>query len=174
MTERSHVALLKCFYCGEGDRILLATKFYRTKEGMQPSQDLGPCNGKVIDMEPCQKCQDWMKKGIILIGIDNSKSDPDWSTPPETEFGTGKQKHWIPSPWRTGVFTVIKDEAFKRMIEDPEIREFAMERRFMFIEHEAMKKMGLLPKENEPDRPARDAGRLESCFRTTRRRPHPP
>lgn len=149
MTERQHVALTKCFYCLEPDRILLATRYYETKKGMQPTKDLAPFDRKVIDMDPCQKCADWMKKGIILIGIDSAKSEPNWNEPPTLNED---RERWMPNPWRSGGWSVIKEEAFKRLVEDPKMREFALKRRFMFMEHEAMVMTGIIPAEGEkPD-----------------------
>ena len=144
MPKKEHVALTRCFYCLEGDRILLAKTY--THEG-EPVKDLKPFNNKVLDMDPCQKCADWMKKGIILIGIDNAKSDPDWNTPPNLNED---RKNWLPNPWRSGAFSVIKEEPFKRLFPE-EFHKFALERRFMFMEHEAMVMTGIIPAEGEED-----------------------
>lgn len=126
-----HVALTRCYFCGEPDKILLATKYYHTKSGMQPIHSLKPMHDKVIDMEPCSKCQEWMKQGIILLTIDEIKSDEGWNKQP------------IPNPYRTGGFSVIRDEAFARMMPPGEIREFALRKRFMFIDQEVAEKIGL-------------------------------
>jgi hypothetical protein len=139
MGERQHVALTKCFYCLKDDRILLATKYRETKDGMQPIKDLGPANGKVIDLEPCQECAKWMKQGIILIGIDSAKSDPGW------------EREQMPNPWRAGGWSVIKDEAFKRIFTGEEVTEFALKHRFMFIEQEVMEKLGIIPAKGEEE-----------------------
>lgn len=152
MPEKLHVALTKCFYCGEDDRILLATKYHHTKDGMQPVKDLQPLHNKIIDMEPCRKCADWMEQGIILLGIDSAKSEPNWNKPPAPNAITGKQEHWLPNPWRSGTFSVVKEEAFRRMVPDKAMQEFALKRRFMFMEEEAMVMMGIIPAEGEkPD-----------------------
>jgi hypothetical protein len=159
MDERSHVALTKCFYCGEGDRILLATKYYRTKSGMQPVKDLAPADGKVLDMEPCQKCTDWMKQGIILIGIDSAKSEPGWNEPPNLNE---ERKNWMPNPWRTGAWSVIKEEAFDRLpLQGPEaeqIREFAKKKRFMFLEHQVMVMLGIVKEGPDEGEMQQDGG----------------
>jgi hypothetical protein len=139
MGDRQHVALTKCFYCLEGDRILLAKNYYQTKKGMQPTKDLAPLDGKVIDMEPCQKCADWMKQGIIMIGIDAAKSKPGW------------EKEKRPNPWRSGGWAVLKEEAFRRLFDDEKIVEFALKHRFMFIEHDVMVMTGMIQSEEKPD-----------------------
>jgi len=129
--KKSHVALTKCFYCGESDRILLAKNYRRTKDGMEPIHDLEPLNGKAVDMEPCKKCSDLMAQGIILLGIDSKKSDPGW------------EKEKLPNPWRTGEFIVIKEEAFDRVFDGEEVNKFAHKHRFMFIERDALVALGL-------------------------------
>jgi hypothetical protein len=130
-TEKQHVALTICFYCGESDRILLATKYNRQRDGsISPVHDLAPMDHKVIDMEPCAKCAEYMKQGIILIGIDEKLSNPGWNKGP------------IPDPWRTGHFFVVKEEAFKRVFEG-KAAEFALKHRFMLIDKEAIKETGL-------------------------------
>lgn len=130
MSERQHVALTRCYFCGEPDRIMLATRYYRTKQGMEPSHDLGPMHDKIIDMKPCQECADWMKQGIILIGIDSTKSDPN------------RMKEEMPNPWRTGTFSVIKEEAFCRIFHG-ELVELAKKCRFAFVEYKVLERLGL-------------------------------
>src|SRR5678816_4437786 len=76
--EKSHVALTKCFYCNADDKILLATRY--THKG-EPVNDLSPAHGKVLDMDPCNKCKELMGQGVILITIDNAKSQANWHKP---------------------------------------------------------------------------------------------
>jgi len=139
--KKEHVALTKCYYCLESDKILLAIKYNSKGE---PLKDLAPLHGCVVDMEPCSKCADWMKKGIILIGIDGSKSDPGWHIPP-----VSKTEGWMPTPHRTGHFVVITEEAIKRAFKGERELQFAMTNRFMFIEHEAMVLTGLIKEEKK-------------------------
>ena len=129
--KKSHVALTRCFFCGEADKILLASKYYNTKEGMEPVHDLEPLNNKVVDLDPCPKCTDWMKKGIILIGFDPKLSEPNWN------------KGGIPNPYRTGQFTVLKEEAFDRIFHGgKDAAEFAKKHRWIFVEEEVLKALG--------------------------------
>jgi len=140
MTEKSHVALTRCFYCGEPYKILLATHYNQKGE---PIRDLKPADGKVVDMDPCQECQGWMKQGIVLIGIEEAKCAPGWNKPKPDE------KNWMPDPWRSGAFSVLREEAFVRIF-PPEFHKFALEHRWMFIEHEAMVRLGFVEEEEEP------------------------
>lgn len=73
MSKNLGVAMTRCFFCNEGDRLLLNTK-------LTPSEawKVEKMNNCVIDMEPCVKCRDYMVRGVLLITIDSAKSDPGW------------------------------------------------------------------------------------------------
>lgn len=123
MPDKNFVALTKCFFCGEDNEILLHRRL----------GDMSEYNGKVVNMDPCPKCAEYMKQGVILITIDHSKSDPNWTKQP------------IPNPYRTGGFFVIKDDSIKAIISDDFICNWALKHRWMFIEHEAAVTVGLFP-----------------------------
>ena len=127
MSKKEHVALTRCFFCGDPDRILLATRYDWKGE---PLKDLSQANNKVIDMEPCQKCADHMGQGVILLTVDSTKSESGW------------EKQRLPNPYRTGPFFVIKDDAIIRMM-PTELATWAIKHRWMFIEHQAAEKLGL-------------------------------
>jgi hypothetical protein len=129
------VALTKCFYCLEGDKILL-------NKTLTPhmASKVEKMNGCVMDMEPCSKCAEYMKQGVIFIIIDESKSTPGWNKPAHGE------DHFIPNPYRTGGFAVIKEDAITKFMPD-DMTKFALKHRFMFIEQEAANKMWMFPKE---------------------------
>jgi len=119
------VALTKCYFCGKDDTIVMNTKLTekmaKKVEGM---------HGKVINMDPCPECKGYMEKGIILLTIDEDKSEPGWN------------EDSMPNPYRTGGFFVLKDEACERFM-SPDMFEWAKKNRFLFIEHEAAKALGL-------------------------------
>ncbi len=136
------IALTKCFFCGQDDRILLGRR-------MTTRNTLESARGKVIDMEPCAKCAGYMKQGIILLTIDDAKSEPGWHRPPSEDnhhdhYGTrpSQRRAFVPDPWRTGGFFVLREDAVKRIFTGEPL-EFALERRWCFIEHEAAVKVGL-------------------------------
>lgn len=120
------VALTRCFLCGGGNEIFLNTKL--TKHAAERVKKL---HGKVIDVKPCPTCGEWMKKGIILLTFDESKSDKDWD------------KQSVPNPYRTGGFFVVKEEALARLGLPEKIMEFAKRRRWLFVEHQAAARLGL-------------------------------
>ena len=128
------IALTKCYFCGESNEILIQMQNigYRNRR-------IEEANGKVIDMCPCPACEDWMKQGVIIITIDNAKSEPDWNHPVAGA---------MPNPYRTGCFAVIKDEAIRRWPKS-EATEFALKHRWMFMEHEAAVKIGIVKPETQ-------------------------
>ncbi len=80
-------AIPVCFYCGEDKNMLILA-------GRLPGDAEAP-HRAVWDKEPCDKCQEHMKQGIILISVKEG-SDHD-------------------NPYRTGGWVVIKEEAFDRI-----------------------------------------------------------
>lgn len=171
MSQKEHVALTNCFFCGEGSTILLAKEYRRDWQTgkTEPVHDLAPLHGKVIDMTPCPKCEEFMKQGVIVITIDSAKSDPNWDTPPEKQHCWQRVKHcfgdskcqcncegcharWMPNPYRTGCFSVVREDVFRR----EELRnligsvaDFALKHRWIFVEHEAAERIGFIQKPEE-------------------------
>ena len=129
---KDYVALTRCYFCGEADRILLATRYHRVGNDMEPIHDLKPFHDKVMDMEPCTKCAGFMKQGIILMTIDPDLSEKDWNKQP------------IPNPYRAGGFFVVTEEAIRRMLQKNKVMlDWCLKHRWMFIEHKAAKLAGL-------------------------------
>lgn len=116
-----HVALTRCFFCGEGKDILIATRY---RPDGSPVKDLSQFDGKVVDQEPCPKCAELMKQGVILISVRDGESGD--------------------NPYRTGGFWVIKDDSVRRIINLPELAEQIINRRVCFVPDEACKAMGLI------------------------------
>lgn len=123
------VALTKCYFCNEDDTIVMNTRL--TEHMAKKVEDM---HGKVINMDPCNECKEYMKQGIILLTIDPEKSDPDWN---EDQF---------PNPYRTGGFFVVKEDFLDRILQ-PSMFEWAKKNRFLFIEHEMADKLGLFAAE---------------------------
>jgi len=136
-SDGKHVAMTRCFYCGEGSDILLHKRL----------GDVSAFHNKVISMNPCSKCEGYMKMGIILITIDEKRSEDGWERPKpvrvKTGYNTYKDEPGMPNPFRTGGFFVISEDAFKRAFTGEGIQEFGLRARFMFMEHNAAIEMGL-------------------------------
>jgi hypothetical protein len=105
-----------CFYCGEdsGEIGLL---------GRLPGDKEAP-HRAVLSKEPCAKCKDLMKQGIMFICTPNGASGE--------------------NPERTGQMAVITDEAVKRMgINPPELEQTILKQRAVFIPQDAWQLLGL-------------------------------
>lgn len=79
----------------------------------------------MLDTTPCQKCQGFMEQGIILIGVDEKK--------------TTDRKN----PWRTGRFSVIREEAVRRIFSPPELVEDVCKRRVCYMPDEVFVALGI-------------------------------
>lgn len=116
MNYGNFVAMTSCFLCGEGKDILLHRRL----------RDISEVHNKVVDTEPCSKCQEYMKQGVILIEVDESK--------------TSDKKN----PWRAGGWCVVKEEAVKRMgITPPELEADILKRRVCFLPTDVWDMFGL-------------------------------
>ncbi len=78
----------------------------------------------VADMEPCQKCKDLMRQGIIFISVDPTK--------------TVEEKN----PYRSGGWCVLKEEFVKRFLSG-EMLDQVLAARVCFISDEAWDRLRL-------------------------------
>lgn len=132
---RIGVALMKCFLCLEDGDIIMNTKL--TEHHAKKVEEL---NGKASPhAEPCNKCKELMKQGVIIITYDPEKSGPE-----------------VGDFWRTGGWFVLKDEAVERMAEvmneqGKKVVEQAIEKRVLFLPDEFARAFGLFEAaENAP------------------------
>ena len=116
--EKSYVGMTQCFFCGEAKEVLLDRRLRNTLPHLA-----------CYDHEPCEKCKEWMKQGIILISV-RKGSD---------------QKN----PYRTGGWIVINEDAFKRIFKDSDE---ALRKRIAFVEDEVWDAVGL-PREGKEVKP---------------------
>lgn len=120
-------ALTKCYFCGEDSTIVMNS--IGTKE---KADRIRESHGKVASMIPCSTCEDWMSEGIMLIGIDLKKSPEGWET-----------RDRFPNPYRSGNLWVVTEEAFKNVISSQEVLKEGLEKRWLFIDIEIAKSIGL-------------------------------
>ena len=89
-----------------------------------------PMHCGVVDMTPCSECADYMKQGIIIIGIEDGED-------PNKDINVK----------RTGHFVVVVSELFenlKQVVKDTEVIDRILESRWTFMESEMMSKLGIL------------------------------
>ena len=107
-----------CFFCmQEKHEIILAGRM-KTKT----DNDVEAPRGSVWDKEPCAKCVEYMKQGIILISVRDGETSQ--------------------NSYRTGGWVVVRDEFFTQMNDTPLIQSI-LEGRVTFIPDEAWDMMGL-------------------------------
>ncbi|OPZ66103.1 MAG: hypothetical protein BWY85_00039 [Firmicutes bacterium ADurb.Bin506] len=138
MVSKQFTAMTRCFYCGEGANILIHKQL----------RDISAAHDKVHDMQPCSKCEGYMRQGVILIGISDEKSDRGWQHPGEVKVrdrhGRMTTVRGIPNPFRTGAFMVVSEDFIRRAFNPPELVSHVLRCRWAFIEHEALFKLGIL------------------------------
>lgn len=123
--------MMNCFFCNEPKGIILWGKLTaKQKKHLQESGIKERIDGEaphhlVIDKDPCDKCKGYMEQGVILISVDEAKTDdPD-------------------NPYRTGNWCVIKDEAIRRMVQPEELAEHILEKRVAFVPDDAWAALSL-------------------------------
>ena len=133
------VLLSKCFYCGKDDAIVLFGAGYTEKDdnGVR-RQKQAPMNIGVFSMDPCNECREFMKQGIIFI----SAKDMDYVAM-RPEHKKKNCRPFIPNPYRTGGYWVLKEEAVRRIVPEGPLLEQMLKYRWTFIEDDAAHKLGL-------------------------------
>jgi len=108
--------LMVCYVCNEATNEIALL-------GELPEDKEAPRQG-VLNKEPCEKCREWMKKGVIFISTRDGEEDSD-------------------NPYRTGGWCVLKDEAVTRVVSTPHLLETILKARVAFIEDAVWDKIGL-------------------------------
>jgi len=106
-------SLMLCYFCGEPSGVALLGRLPQDKEA--------PRQG-VYDLEPCEKCRDLMKEGIIFVQVKDGESGNE--------------------PYRTGKLAVLKETAVNRVCK-PDMAERLIKCRFAFIEESVWNAIGL-------------------------------
>ena len=109
-----------CFFCGADKEVIL---FGRLPDDAQAPHIA--CYNK----EPCSKCADYMKQGIILISVRKGESGN--------------------NPYRTGKWVVVKDAFISRNVIPKELADHILSHRVAFIPDDAWVALGL-PTEPTP------------------------
>ena len=106
-----------CFFCNQPkNEVILAGHM---------KNDMEAPRNAVWNWEPCDKCKEYMEKGVILISVNEKLSKGD-----------------LDNPYRTGGWVVVKDEAIKRLI-NSELAADILKKRAAFIPDEAWDMMKL-------------------------------
>jgi hypothetical protein len=108
-------SIKQCYFCGEGDEIILFGSAF-------PGGEAAP-HQAVYDKQPCQKCANLMKQGIMLIQVRDGESGE--------------------NPYRTGMLCVVKDAAIREIVQPEELAEDICKKRMCFVPVAAWTQLGL-------------------------------
>lgn len=126
------VSMTNCFYCLKPFQIVMNTKLTKAE-----AMKVRGLHGLVLDRTPCPECTKWMNEGIILIGIVPEKCDDNWWVPP---VDPEDRERWLPNPYRSGHWLVVKDCFIEETIEDEDMVKGILRSRFAFMDEEVCKK----------------------------------
>ena len=121
-----------CFFCNEAKVLVLwgrLTQKQRTsfeEAGVPLGQDGGAPRNIMLDHEPCGRCKEYMKQGVILISV----REPIPGDDPN-------------NPYRTGRWVVIKEEAIRQIVQPKELADSIVEKRMAFVPDDAWEVLGL-------------------------------
>lgn len=117
-----------CYFCGDAKGVVLFGKLHTTlrssfeKQGQ--SRDGEAPRSVVMNQEPCSKCIEYMKQGVMLISVDESKTED--------------ENH----PYRTGCLAVLKERAISEIF-DEETAKTLLEKRAAFVPDQMWDALGL-------------------------------
>lgn len=94
-------SITTCFFCGKDTGVALLG---RMKDDAEAPHHI------IVDYEPCDDCKAIMAQGITLLEATNTPPAPDM---PPVQKNT----------WLTGRYMVIREPAFRNIINDPELAE---------------------------------------------------
>lgn len=108
----------QCFVCMKDVGVVMFGKMKGDVEAPR-RVCLGP------DSEPCDECKKLMEMGIILISVDESKTDDEQN------------------PWRSGGWVVVKEDVIKRLELSEAHEEQILNKRYAFLTDETWDMIGL-------------------------------
>jgi len=108
-------SLDQCFYCLKDKGVILFGRIQGDNEAPKRV---------CLDRAPCNECAELMRKGIILISVDEARST-DQS-----------------NPYRTGGWVVVKEDFVKRAIQG-ELGAVVLKQRIAFVPDDAWNMLGL-------------------------------
>lgn len=112
-------SLMICYFCGGDSGVALLGQIHKGNE-----RDVEAPRRAVYDREPCESCKGHMAAGVILIEV--------------------MESHAVEGePTRTGGFAVVRDEAIRRIVNDPELATSIIRKRVCFLPREVWSMMGL-------------------------------
>lgn len=121
-THGVNPGLEQCFICGEAKGVILWGKLKTStrealRKGGTPASNSGEAPQMMcLDKEPCQKCHEHMKMGIILISVREPQNEDEEK-----------------NPYRTGGWVVVKEDLIRRAVKPPEFADNILKKRMAFV-----------------------------------------
>ena len=131
-----------CFWCNEEKNMLYLPG--------QMKGDIEAPRNSVWDMEPCDNCRDLMDQGIILISVKDGEMEKEEEARQrakaeyESRHVASRKKsfQYIPNPYRTGGWVVMKEDAFTRIFQGDVVNQI-LSMRWSFVPDEVWDMVGL-------------------------------
>jgi hypothetical protein len=136
-----------CFFCQEAAGVALFGMYDGDKEAPRSC---------MLDMTPCSKCQGFMQQGIIIIEV---KDDAEMAKVAEAQekhkraveefertkspFSQRRMLPFIPNPYRSGGWWVVRDDMIRRLVTEPTLRDHILRVRWTFLTQETAQLIGL-------------------------------
>jgi len=117
--------VFSCFVCGKDVGVALLGAGYHGE---------APRHIGALDDKPCDECKKFMSQGVILISVKD-----------------GEEEKNMRSPYRTGAWCVIRDEAIRRMFTGAAVED-VLKKRICFVPDSVWDTVGL-PRENSEATP---------------------
>ncbi len=123
--------MMNCYFCNEPKGVILHGRIqYKSAKALRDAGIDVPADGSaprnlIIDKEPCDKCQDFMKQGVVLISVkeEGLKNDEE--------------------PFRTGGWVVVSEDFITRIICEGDTRDSILRKRVAFVPDRAWEALGL-------------------------------
>ena len=118
MSEKCGIRLINCFFCRESTGIAIPKNL--------SMNDNGYCSPITVDYEPCKKCMEKFKKGVLIIEVRDT-------------LYVKNQPEIVPGSYPSGRYWVVKSEIINK-VKDGDVR---------FITEEIAKEIGLYDMKGE-------------------------
>lgn len=134
-----------CYFCNEPkNELILMGELKGDREAPRNT---------VFDDYPCDKCEGYMKRGVILISVSNNAEEDDKRDRVAYErekshylsmrYGNKPFRPYLQNPHRTGGWVLVSEQYITRVMQPQELVDHLLKCRTAFILDEVWDKLGL-------------------------------